>query len=389
MSGLIERRPKLLAAIVLAVTGPPLLGTLWLEVESDFTKNFRTSSPIVHAYDFVESKLGGAGVWDLIVPVPATNDPQFVPHVRRLEERLRTECLMPDAQTGTTRPALSKVLSVVDALDALQPGRKVDSAQLGPTIAPLKTMMPIVALLHGRDPQDNDREFVRIMLRSQERQGSADKERLIHQVTTISREEFPDVQVTGFYVLLTRLIESMLGDQWLTFILSTSGIFLMMLIAFRSVPTALITLVPNALPIMVVTGLLGWLGLKINMGGAMIAAVSMGLAVDSSAHYITAFRMFRAEGQSIDQAMRSVHNSVGRAVVFSTLALIVGFTALCLSQFIPTIYFGVLVSLSMIGGMLGNLVILPLLLKLITPRDEPPTRPAVPVDRTATAAGAR
>ena len=70
---------------------------------------------------------------------------------------------------------------------------------------------------------------------------------------------------------------------------------------------------------MVVTGLLGWLGLKINMGGAMIAAVSMGLAVDSSAHYITAFRMFRAEGQSVDQALRSVHNSVGRAVVFSTL----------------------------------------------------------------------
>ena len=72
--------------------------------------------------------------------------------------------------------------------------------------------------------------------------------------------------------------------------------------------------------------------------------------------------------------MRSVHQSVGRAVVFSTLALIVGFTALCLSQFVPTIYFGVLVSLAMIGGMLGNLVILPLLLKFITPRDEPPTK---------------
>ena len=250
-------------------------------------------------------------------------------------------------------------------------------------------MMPIVALLHGRDPQDDDREFVRIMLRSQERQGSAQKEQLIRQVGAISREEFPEAQVTGFYVLLTRLIESMLGDQWLTFILSTSGIFLMMLIAFRSIPTALITLIPNALPIMVVTGLLGWLGLKINMGGAMIAAVSMGLAVDSSAHYITAFRMFRADGQSIDQAMRSVHNSVGRAVVFSTLALIVGFTALCLSQFIPTIYFGVLVSLSMIGGMAGNLIILPLLLKLITPRDDVPT-PAetAPEHRAVTGAGA-
>ena len=122
------------------------------------------------------------------------------------------------------------------------------------------------------------------------------RKRLIQHVTAISREEFPDAQVTGFFVLLTRLIESMLGDQWLTFILSTGGIFLMMLIAFRSIPVAVITLIPNALPIMVVTGLLGWSGLKINMGGAMIAAVSMGLAVDSSAHYITAFRSFRAKG---------------------------------------------------------------------------------------------
>jgi uncharacterized protein len=371
LSSLIERRPKMLGAAVLAITVPALLGTYWLEVESDFTKNFLRSSPIVHAYDFVESKLGGAGVWDIIVPVPKTNDPEFVAHVRRLEERLRHEVTVTDDQGSSARPGLTKVLSVVDAIDALVPGRQVGSAQLNATLAPLKKVMPIVGLLHGRDPQQQDREFVRIMLRAPERQGSAQKEALIQHVTTLSREEFPEAQVTGFFVLLTRLIESMLGDQWLTFILSTSGIFVMMLIAFRSIPVAIITLIPNALPIMVVTGLLGWSGLKINMGGAMIAAVSMGLAVDSSAHYITAFRSFRAQGQSIDQAMRSVHQSVGRAVVFSTLALIVGFTALCLSQFVPTIYFGVLVSLAMIGGMLGNLVILPLLLKFITPRDEP------------------
>jgi len=390
LSSLIERRPKFVGACVLAVTGPPLLGTLWLEVESDFTKNFLSSSPIVHAYEFVESKLGGAGVWDLIVPVPADDDPDFLARVRRLENRLRDECRVPDSNGSGELPGLTKVLSVVDAIDALQPGRKISSTQLAATLEPLKKLMPIVGLLHGHDPDDGGREFVRIMLRSQERQGSAVKERLIQQVTTISREEFPGTQVTGFFVLLTRLIESMLGDQWLTFFLSTSGIFCMMLIAFRSIPTALITLVPNALPIMVVTGLLGWAGLKINMGGAMIAAVSMGLAVDSSAHYITAFRMFRAEGQSINQAMRSVHQSVGRAVVFSTLALIVGFTALCLSQFVPTIYFGVLVSLAMIGGMLGNLVILPLLLKLILPREEPPSRDVSPKrDRESASATAQ
>jgi len=116
----------------------------------------------------------------------------------------------------------------------------------------------------------------------------------------------------------------------------------------------------------VVTGLMGWAGLKINMGAAMIAAVSMGLSIDSSIHYITAFRRARHAGRSVHEAFLVVHQSVGRAVVFSTLALVVGFMALCSSQFVPTIYFGVLVSLSMLGGLAGNLVVLPLLLKLVT-----------------------
>jgi len=386
LSSLIEHRPKLLAFLVVLVTGPPLFGTYFLEVESDFTKNFLPSSPIVHAYNFVETRLGGAGVWDIIIPMPEGSDPEFVDKVRKFEQRLRDEVYVRNKATTAPAPppGLTKVMSVIDALDAIMPGKALNANQLETTLAPLKGLMPIVALLHGRDPADGNREFLRIMLRSRERQGSEQKEELIEQVTRISNEEFPGSQSTGFFVLLTRLIESMLGDQWLTFILSTSGIFLMMLIAFRSIPIALITLIPNALPIMVVMGLLGWAGLKMNMGAAMIAAVSMGLAVDSSAHYITAFRMFRADGQSVDQAMRSVHQSVGRAVVFSTLALIVGFTALCLSQFVPTIYFGVLVSMTMIGGMIGNLVVLPLLLKGVIAleqwRGKPTTEPLMAVE---------
>ncbi|MEX2558953.1 MAG: MMPL family transporter, partial [Pirellulales bacterium] len=149
------------------------------------------------------------------------------------------------------------------------------------------------------------------------------------------------------------------------------GIGLMMLLAFRSLPLALAALVPNALPILVVTGWMGWLGVRINMGAAMIAAVSMGLAVDSSVHYLTAYRRHRAAGQSVYDSLAAVHQRVGRAMIFSTLALVVGFSGLSLSRFVPTIYFGVLVSLTMLGGMLGNLVVLPLLIRLID-REKPP-----------------
>jgi predicted RND superfamily exporter protein len=164
------------------------------------------------------------------------------------------------------------------------------------------------------------------------------------------------------------LIHSVIRDQWLTFGVASAAIWLMMMLAFRSLRLALVALVPNALPILMVTGLLGWLGVKINMGAAMIAAVSMGLSIDSSIHYIAAFRRARQAGFGTRAALDQVQQTAGRALVFATLALVVGFSSLALSQFVPTVYFGILVSLAMLGGLAGNLIILPLLLLVVTRR---------------------
>lgn len=350
-------------AVVVGLAGLACsLGVVRLEVETDFTKNFRRTSPIVHSYEFVESRLGGAGVWDVIFPVPEEGDREVLDRMRRLQARLKSEVLVREP-SGRDVPGLTKVLSAADVMDVFS--MRADPGRLEQTLQGLGQRAPIVRYLHGRDPRDPERMYLRIMLRARERQPSAEKERLIAEVRRISLEEFPEAEVTGFFVLLTRLIQSLIGDQWLTFGLASAGIGLMMLLAFRSLPLALAALVPNALPILVVTGWMGWLGVRINMGAAMIAAVSMGLAVDSSVHYLTAYRRQRAAGQSVYESLAAVHQRVGRAMIFSTLALVVGFSALSLSRFVPTIYFGVLVSLTMLGGMLGNLVVLPLLIRLI------------------------
>jgi hypothetical protein len=223
--------------------------------------------------------------------------------------------------------------------------------------------------------------YLRIMLRAREQQSAAEKAQLISEVTRLAAEHFPGrdgsqpAQVTGFYVLLTNLITSVLRDQWTCFAIATLGIGIMMALAFRSFVLALIALVPNVLPIVVVLGAMEWLGFKVNMGAAMIAAVSMGLSVDSSIHYITFYLRARRAGLNVREALSEVQQSVGRAVTYSTIALIVGFLALCSSEFVPTIYFGCLVSLAMLGGLLGNLVVLPLLLR-VTSRDDPVSAPS-------------
>jgi predicted RND superfamily exporter protein len=365
--GWLERRPKTLLCLVAAVVGSLAAGAVRLELETDFTRNFRSSSPIVRAYETVEKDMGGAGVWDVVVPAPETLDAEYFAQILKLEKRLQTEVT---GNPKTTGPAV-RVLSMADAIAAVVPnldrgrGGFFQKYAISAAILRMRTHLPtFMAALHAEDPQTPGQYYYRIMLRSTERQSAREKRRLIDEVTRISREEFPEAEVTGFFVLLTNLIDSIVRDQWNTFAVALAGIGITMLIAFRHPKYAVIALIPNALPILTVTGLMGWLDLKVNMGAAMIAAVSMGLSVDSSIHYITFYLRARAAQRSSHDALTEVQQTVGRAMVLSTLALVTGFAVLSTSEFVPTIYFGVLVSLAMLGGLAGNLVILPLLLHI-------------------------
>jgi predicted RND superfamily exporter protein len=374
----IVRQPVRILGFSAAVTALAVAGMAWLEVETDFTRNFRRSSPIVQSYDMIESRLGGAGVWDVLVPAGDTIDGAALSRLARLEHRLRDEVTTPGPD-GLPTAALTKVMSVADVLAAISPIslERLERTRLGNwlvagAIRLLEDQLPQLGrTLIGHDPDDGS-TWLRIMLRARERQPAPAKRAIIDTVRRIVAEDFParagtmGGEVTGFFVLLAQLVDRMLADQWFTFLLAVAGIFTLLSIAFRSVVVAAVALVPNALPIFVVLGLLGWAGERINMGTAMIAAVSMGLSVDSSIHYIAAFRRRLTDGHAVEAALETAHQTAGRAMVFSTLALVVGFLALTTSGFIPTVSFGALSCLTLVGGLIGNLVILPVLLTLVT-----------------------
>jgi predicted RND superfamily exporter protein len=380
LDGLVRRivrhpGPILLGSMLLVAAA--VAGMRWLEVETDFTRNFRRSSPVVTSYDMIESRLGGAGVWDVLLPAGEAIDGKLIGAVARLEHRLRTEVMIP-GDDGRPMPGLTKVMSLADVLAAVSPIslERLQSTKLGNWLVTgaldlmQKQLPQLGRTLIGRDPEDGS-SWLRVMLRAHERQPAPQKRAIIEQVNRIVAEEFPARdglpagEVTGFFVLLAQLVERMLSDQWLTFLLAAAGIFLLLAVSFRSPLLATVALVPNALPIFVVLGLLGWAGERINMGTAMIAAVSMGLSVDSSIHYLAAFRRRLAAGQPIAAALETAHQTAGRAMIFSTLALVIGFLALTTSGFIPTVSFGALSCLTLTGGLVGNLVVLPVLLSLL------------------------
>ena len=375
----IVRHPGPILAASAMFVATAVAGMRWLEVETDFTRNFRRSSPVVASYDMVESRLGGAGVWDVLVPAGKAVDATLLGGIGRMQRRLRTEVVIPGPDGGL-EPALTKVMSVADVLDAVSPVPldRLEDSRLGGWLVTgaldvLRNQVPQLGRAFiGRDPTD-DSTWLRVMLRARERQPAEHKRAIIEQVQRIVSEEFPardglpGAAVTGFFVLLAQLVERMLTDQWLTFFLAAAGIFLLLAVSLQSPLLAAVALVPNALPIFVVLGLLGWAGERINMGTAMIAAVSMGLSVDSSIHYLAAFRRRLASGQPVAAALEVAHQTAGRAMIFSTLALVVGFLALTTSGFIPTVSFGALSCLTLTGGLFGNLVVLPVLLALLAP----------------------
>ncbi|MCA9187731.1 MAG: MMPL family transporter [Pirellulaceae bacterium] len=379
MSYAIERYPYRVSLAVAGLLCFTAMGTIWLDVETDFTSNFRSDSTIVRAYDLVEQKLGGAGVFDIIIPADAPLSWEFLTDVRTLEERLQTEVTVRD-EAGASVPGLTKILSLSTAVRATAP---VDPASIPlpsmrrlavkTVLAKMRERLPeFYAALDGDDPafQANatpicHQHYFRVMLRTRERQGADRKRAVIQDVTQIAKEEFPDAQVTGYFVLFTELINSLLRDQWRTFTIAIFGVGGAIALATRSLRLALAALVPNTLPIFGVLGLLGWLGLRMNMGAVMIAAVSLGLSIDGSIHFLAAFQRQRRNGRTVPEALHDVQQSVGPAVVLATIALIAGFGVMCTSRFIPTVYFGMLVSASMIGGLIGNLVALPLLIRML------------------------
>ncbi|GAB6166833.1 MMPL family transporter [Thermostilla marina] len=354
-----------------------IVGLGRLEVETDFTRNFRSDTPLVRSYAYIEEHLGGAGVWDVVLPAPDYLSWPYLAQVLEFEDRLREEVVTADGE-----PGLTKVLSLADAVTAgapVHPARVrsplTRNSMVRAGLRMMENRMPgLYHALYQEDPDSPGRYCFRVMLRSRERQSAAAKSQIIRQVEAICREvDFSAIEdenggasderplVTGYFVLLASLVESIVRDQWTAFAVATLGVWVVMLLALRHPLLAAAALVPNLLPIVFVLGWTGLLGLRINMGTAMIAAVSMGLSIDSSIHYLYWYRLRRKRRYWL-RALAEAHRTVGPAMVVSTAALVLGFSVLLSSPFVPTIYFGALVGLTMIGGLLGNLFGLPLLL---------------------------
>ncbi len=361
----VERHPWRVAAVGLGFLALTSAGILRLEVATDFDENFRHSSPIVESYHFIIDRMEMTETVDLLVDVPPPEEQDLegvLNDVRRLQQDLHEV------------PGVAGTLSVVNVLDFMTgTDKKNASTPQWLSAMALETMTPAQRLQFLRlfQPElvagfwNQDRDVMRIIVQVGEVRGTKEKLQLVHAIESRARERFPRARLAGVAILLTYLVKSLLADQWITFGLAVAAIVVTLMLAFRDWRLGLIALIPNAAPILIVVGVMGWAGLKVNVATAMLASVSMGLAVDFSIHYLYRFQHERRAGKSFGEAIRDAHGSVGLAMVLANIALVAGFSTLVISEFIPTVHFGLLVSVAMLGGLAGNLIALPILLRLI------------------------
>ena len=264
----IEHRPRTLGLTLSAIALLAAGGLFRLQVETNFSKNFRRDSPIVRSLEFVEDRLGGAGTWEVNFPAPDRLTDEFLDKVRELTLNLRE-------LKGDGEAQITKVVSLTDGLDLI-PSVPLLIRDVDDKLQTLNRLQnDFVSSLYN-----SKMGRMRIVLRAREQQTAEKKNELIDRVSTLVTQEFPgngireqDARATGTFVLLTFLIDSLMSDQLLSFGLASLGIFLMMTIAFRCWRIGLVSLIPNMFPIVLVLGTMGWIGLRINIATAMCRPV--------------------------------------------------------------------------------------------------------------------
>ncbi|HLR16750.1 MAG TPA: MMPL family transporter [Alcanivoracaceae bacterium] len=401
-----ERRHKPLLVVMAILLVVSFLGVRTLTVENRFIDYFKDDTEIHQGMLLIDKKLGGTTPLDIIIDAPKqtaqqqeADDPfadDFAdpfaddfddPFADLSEEATPGKKLDLENAYWYTPQRLQKVTEIQQWLSSLPETGKVLSLAStyetavklnGGPLSYLQLMLMasfIPADLHGQlvGPYlSDDGNQLRISLRVVDSDPNLKRNEFLQQLEKDLIEKFDfepeQVTLTGALVLYNNMLQSLFDSQIKTLGLVFAALFLMLLMQLRSVVVALITLAPSISSAFIVLGTMGWIGLPLDLMTITVAAISVGIAVDDSIHYVHRFTEELSRDNNYIATMRRCHRSTGRAMYFTSITIIAGFSILVLSNFNPTIYFGLLTGTAMLIALFCNLTVLPALLLTVKPK---------------------
>jgi predicted RND superfamily exporter protein len=267
-------------------------------------------------------------------------------------------------------PEIGKVDSLVTVTDVASDlsGHKLNDLELAFMSLMLSQENKELLLDPYIDEKNNQ---ARITMRVNETQGELNRQELLERIRSyaINDAGFSEEQInfTGILVLYNNMLQSLFHSQIMTMGTVFLGIMTMFMILFRSISISLIAITPNFLAAGVVLGGMGIAGIPLDMMTITIAAITVGIGVDHAIHYITRFKREFEVDRDYVASMHRAHASIGRALFYTAITIIMGFSILALSNFIPSVYFGLLTALAMLAALLGSMTLLPKLILIFKP----------------------
>jgi predicted RND superfamily exporter protein len=361
-----------------------IYGLTKLKVENSFINYFDKKTEIYQGMKLIDEKLGGTTPLEIILKFKDSdsksnkNDDDFFQGSDSNEYKdsywftnFRVNNIVNVHQYLETLPEIGKVLSFYSVL---QLGEKInDNKKLGPLE---------MAILYSKLPEDIKKSIVtpyvsienneaRISLRIIDSNPNLNRKELLIKIQKdleeklkLNKDEF---KITGILVIFNNLLQSLFDSQIKTLGITFAGIFILMLILFKSLSWSIVAAIPNFTAALFILGSLGLFNIPLDMMTITIASITVGIAIDNSIHYIYRFREEYKKNKNYKKTIEICHKSVGKAIVNASLTIVFGFSILIFSNFIPSIYFGIFTGLAMLTAMTLVLTLMPQLIAIIKP----------------------
>ena len=376
---------KLIFSSAILVIVLSIFGISKLEVENSFINYFDEKTEIYQGMKKIDDELGGTTTLDIIIKFPikkiiiSETEDDF-------SEWNENENAEDKSTYWFTRNKIDKILKVHDYLDSLPEIGKVLSFGSIIRVAEDLNKKPLqsleIAVLYSKIPTEIKKDVIspyisvendeaRISVRIKDSLKDLRRDDLINKINYDLNKKLglnpKEYKLAGVVILFNNLLQSLFKSQILTLGVVMLGISLMFLILFRNLTIAVIGVVPNFIAAFFILGIIGMLGIPLDMMTITIAAITIGIAVDNSIHYIYRFKEEFKKINNYNSTVDRCHNTVGVAILNTSITIVFGFSILVLSNFIPTIYFGVFTGIAMLLALISVLTLLPKLIIVLKP----------------------
>ena len=385
LSKFAQKNTKTIFVSTLFVIIVSIIGITKLEVENSFINYFDKKTEIYKGMKLIDDELGGTTPLDIIVKFPDKEE------IEKTDDDFDSwdDEDKDEAKYWFTRNKIDRITKVHDYLDNLQAVGKVISfasmVKVAEDLNDGKELQGLeMGILYTKIPDSIKKEIIdpyisianneaRINLRILDSKENLRRNDLINKINHdlenqlgLNRKEF---KLAGVLILFNNLLQSLFKSQILTLGIVMVGITVMFLILFRNVTLSLIGVVPNFMAAFLILGIIGLLEIPLDMMTITIAAITIGIAVDNSIHYIYRFKEEFKKINNYNLTLEKCHNTVGVAILNTSITIVFGFSILVLSNFIPTIYFGIFTGIAMLLAMISVLTLLPKLILIVKPFD--------------------